>query len=103
MEQAVRHVLTEQEKLLKRADSADLVTISLLLSRLAMNTSNQLVEGFNRVKSTAQLTKEARQVEKAADELSKELWTPILVSVSAIYERIEQSFKKKAGEKGIGR
>jgi hypothetical protein len=82
MEQALRHVLSEQEKLLERSDSDALANILLPLNRLAINTNNQLMEGFNRLKTAAHLTKEAKEIEKTADDLSESLWTPIQVAVS---------------------
>jgi len=101
MEQALRHVLSEQEKLLKRSDCDALTSVLLPLSRLAISTSNQLTEGFNRVKSTAHLTEEARKIERLVDDLSQTLWKPIQVAVSAIYERIEASLTKKLGKPGM--
>jgi hypothetical protein len=64
MEQALRHVLSEQEKLLKRSDSDALINVVLSLNCLAINTNNQLMEGFHRLKTAAQLTKEAKEIEK---------------------------------------
>jgi hypothetical protein len=90
MEQALCHLLSVQDKLLKHSDAAELTKVLLLLNGLAINTNNQLVEGFHRLKTTAHLTKEARQVEEIADDLSESLWKPIQVAVSAIYERIEK-------------
>jgi hypothetical protein len=101
MEQALRHVLSEQEKLLKRSDSNALTSVLLPLSRLAINTSDQLVEGIHRLKTTADLTKEARQIEEIADDLSESLWKPIQVAVSAIYERIENSLTRQPGKRGM--
>ena len=56
------------------------------------------MEGFHRLKTTADLTKEARQIEEIADDLSESLWKPIKVAVSAIYERIENSLKRQPGK-----
>ena len=101
MEQALRHILSEQEKLLKRPDRDALLGALLPLNRLAISTGNQLAEGFNRAKSTGHLTKEAKEVEKVVDDLSESLWMLIPVSVSSIYERIEASFAKQPGERGL--
>lgn len=101
MEQALRHVLSEQGKLLKRADSSKLVGVALRLSNLASMTSGMLAEGFNRSQKTDALTKEAKEVEVEIDALSEELWTPIQISVSAIYERIEKSMQPQAGQHGF--
>ena len=101
MEQALRHVLSEQEKLLKRSDSDALTSVLLPLSRLAINTNNQLVEGFHSLKTTTQLTKEAREIEKIVDDLSESLWKPIQVAVSATYERIEKSLTRQPGKRGM--
>lgn len=46
-EQALRHVLNQQEMLLKRADSAMLLEVISALNKLAIDTSKLLVEGFN--------------------------------------------------------
>lgn len=101
LEQAMRHVLAEQAKLLKRSDSAELVNVIALLNDLAISTSNTLAEGSNRVKSTSSLTSAAKKIEKCVDDVSESLWTPILVSVSAIYQRIEDSLTRKEGQAGL--
>ncbi len=101
LEQALRHVLSEQEKLLKRDDRAELTPILTPLSQLAIKTSNLLAEGFNRVKVTSHLTNDARKIEKTIDDLSETLWTFIPVSVSAIYERVEKSLTRKEGKRGF--
>ncbi len=100
-EQALRHVLDEQAKLLKRSDSSALVDILTLLNQLAINTSHLLVEGLERTRPLWQFTKEAKELEAKTDDLSEALWTPILVSVSAIYEKMEQSVEAPEGEIGL--
>ncbi|MEO6750143.1 MAG: DUF6602 domain-containing protein [Chthoniobacteraceae bacterium] len=101
MEQALRHVLSEQEKLLQRPDCGELATVLLSLSKLASHTSLMLADGFNRSQSTVALTKEAREIERMVDALSLALWTPIQVSVSAIYERVEASMRPEPGRYGF--
>jgi len=101
LEQAVRHVLSEQDKLLKRLDVAELNDILLSLNQLAIDTTNALAEGFNPGFSTCRLTKEALRIENRIDDISESLWTPIVVSVSAIYERIEESLKRHPGKRGL--
>lgn len=101
MDEALRHVLSEQQKLLKREDSGELTPLLSSLCALAVRTSTMLAEGFNRARSTAALTKEAKAIEAAADALSESLWRPIQVSVSAIYERIEKSMQPTPGKYGF--
>jgi hypothetical protein len=99
-EQAMRHVLSEQEKLLKMKDAADIIGLLLPINELACETSRLLTE--NRFPaSIRKLTKKAKMIEEQADELSIALWRPILISLSAIYERIEESLKRKSGEHGL--
>ena len=75
MEQALRHVLSEVASLLKRPDSTELMEVISLLNELAIKTSNSLAEGFNRIRSTEQLTREARKIEETVDVLSQVLWS----------------------------
>jgi hypothetical protein len=62
IEQALRHLLSEQEKLLKRDDSSKLTEILSCLNRLTIDTSNLLAEGFNWLNSTSALTQEAKRL-----------------------------------------
>lgn len=101
LEQALRHVLSEQEKLLKRKDAGELTPVISELCALALRTSTTIAEGFNHTTGTAFLTKDARRTESIADALSESLWTPIMVSVSAIYERAERALKPEAGKYGF--
>jgi hypothetical protein len=101
MEQALRHVLSEQEKLLKRSDADALTDILLALNRLAVKTNNQLMEGFNRLRTAAHQTREAKEIERMVDDLSETLWTPIQVAVSSTYERIENSLTRQSGKPGL--
>lgn len=101
MDEALRHVLSEQQKLLKREDSGELTSLISALGELALRTSRMLAEGFNRARSTAALTREAKDIEATADALSESLWRPIQVSVSAIYERIEKSMQPTPGKYGF--
>ena len=100
-EQALRHVISEHEKILQRDDVVELISILLPLIELARDTNNLLAEGFHRSKSTTKLTAKAREIEKTIDDLSVLLWRPIQVSVSAIYERIEASLLKQEGKLGM--
>jgi hypothetical protein len=99
-EQAMRHVLSEQEKLLKMKDAADIIGLLLPINELACETSRLLTENKFPA-SIRKLTKKAKMIEEQADELSIALWRPILISLSAIYERIEESLKRKSGEHGL--
>jgi hypothetical protein len=101
MEHALRHVLSEQQRLLERTDCAELSPVVKALSALASNTISLVAAGFNQPGATSSLTREAAALEKLADNLSKELWTPIQVSVAAIYKKIEASFVTKPGELGF--
>lgn len=100
VEQAMRHVLSEQEKLLKMQDAADFISLLLPINELVCETSRLLTENKFPA-SFLKLTKKAKMIEDQADELSIALWRPILISLSAIYERIEESLKRKSGEHGL--
>src|SRR5689334_18163160 len=101
LEQAARHVLSTQGKLLKRADAQELKGLLLSLNELAVETTNVLAKGFDPNISTSHLTKLARKLETDTDDLSETLWTHIDISVSAIYERIEESLLTKPGKRGV--
>lgn len=100
VEQAMRHVLSEQEKLLKMEDATDFISLFLPMNELACETSRLLTENKFPA-SIKKLTKKAKLIEDRADKLSAALWRPILISLSAIFERIEESLKKKSGEHGL--
>src|ERR1700686_146771 len=101
LEQALRHVLSEQDKPLRHANREDLNDASVALNALAVNTANAVAEGLNKVKSTAHLTRQAREIEKLVDDLSERVWAPITIAVSAIYERIEESLEPDPGRLGF--
>jgi hypothetical protein len=101
LEQALRHILTEESNLLKRDDRAELTEIIASLNHLALKTSSILAEGINNITSTASLLTEAKRIETLGDDVSELHWTHIPVSVSAIYERIEKSLVKKSGKQGL--
>lgn len=101
LEQALRHLLLEQETLLRRVDSRELIKPLKLLNQLAINTNAVLTEGFHQLTSTSGLTRQAQKIESAVDALSVKLWTHIPVSISAIYERIERSLKREPGKTGF--
>jgi len=100
-EQALRHILDEQAKLLKRKDASALVEIVSSLNQLAVKTSKLLVEGFNRSQSLAKFTEEARTIEVLTDRISEELWISIPVSISGIYKNLEESVVPPQGYLGL--
>lgn len=101
LEQALRHVISEQEELLKRRDAGELTKAIAPLCSLALHTSAALAEGIDKPKVVSSLLDEATAAERIIDELSEELWTPIQVSVSAIYERAERLLKPEPGRYGF--
>lgn len=101
MEQALRHVLSEQETLLQRPDCDQLCCILSSLNRLAIDTSDVLIGSLNSIRSTKNLTRAARDIERAVDDISEVLWTHLRVSVSSVYERIEDSLERKPGKPGF--
>jgi len=101
LEQALRHVIAEQAKLLNRRDAGELIKALTPLCTLALRTSSALAEGIDKPKVVSTLLKEATAVERVIDDLSEELWTPIPVSVSAIYERVERLLKPEKGRYGF--
>lgn len=102
LEQAIQHVLSEQAKMLKRTDFAALAEPIRLLGELAFETMAVIREGVHKSKKADELTKKARQIENKIDDISEVNWTPIEVSVSAIYERIEETFEFTHIEKNLG-
>ena len=100
VEQALRHVLSEHEKLLRMEGATDFISLFLPMNELACETSRLLTENKFPA-SIKKLAKKARKIEEQADRLSIALWKPILISLSAIYERIEESLKRKSGEHGL--
>lgn len=101
LEQALRHVLSEQQELLKRQDVGEMPPLLSALTNLALHTSQTLAEGFSHTKGISFLTDEARKAEQLVDNLSESLWSPIQVSVSAIYERAERSLRPRTDEYGF--
>jgi hypothetical protein len=99
-EQALRHVLTEQAKLLRSSEHVELIPVVSLLNELALDTSDLLAENFNRIGSIGWLMKMAEKIENKTDDISESLWRHIPVSVSAIYQRVESSLVKKTGKEG---
>jgi hypothetical protein len=92
LEQALAHVLAEQSKILKSKHAPLLLEAAHSLGVLAGETWSLLSQGLHRIKATHQLTARARDCERAIDAVSVAHWFPMEVSVSAIYERIEESF-----------
>jgi hypothetical protein len=101
LEQALRHVLSEQNKLLKHEHTAELNGAVAALNALAMDTANAIAEGVNKIRSTAHLTRQAKEIEELVDDLSERIWAPIMIAVGAIYERIENSLKTEPGRRGF--
>lgn len=101
LEQALLHVLDEQDKLFKREDCAGLTEILVSLNALALKTTKLLTGGLNNVSSVSSLVANAKRTEGRTDEISELLWTHIPVSVSAIYERIENSIQRRTGRPGL--
>lgn len=93
-QQAVQYLLTEQSKLLKRKDAARLTKIHRSLNDLASNTFFLVNSGIKDKTVIGQLKKQALKIEKETDELSVKLWTPIELSVSSIYQRMEESITR---------
>lgn len=102
LEQAVQHVLSEQAKLLKRSDIAELSESARLMGELASATMAVIRDGVHKIKATEELTVKARDIEHKIDQYSAIKWTPIEISVSSIYERIEETFAFTHLEEELG-
>ncbi len=92
LEHALRHVLAEQAKVLSHKRCDLLVGSAKKLGDLAAKTWQLLSQGLHKIRSTKHLTKQAHAIERAIDDASEKHWFYLEVSVSSIYERIEQSF-----------
>lgn len=97
LEQAVRHVLSEQAKLFGNVAYDELSDILKELNTLASETARLAAEGLPEKCEVQKLTRAARAIEKKTDDLSERLWLPLLLNVSAIFERVEESFERKEG------
>lgn len=92
LEQALTHLLEEQAKILKSKHAPLLLAPAAALGALASETWTLLAQGFHKIQATDQLTAKARKCEQAIDLASVDNWFPMLISVSSIFERIEESF-----------
>ncbi len=101
LEQALRHVLSEQQTLLAHENADGLTKPVLKLSRLASETANLLSQGIGKPADVAPLIASAHEIETAIDDLSEELWSPLPIAVSAIYERVEEALKPPSGKWGF--
>jgi hypothetical protein len=91
LEQALRHVLAEQAKLLNHKHAALLIESAKTLGDLAAETLVVLSAGMHKVRATSHLTKKAHEIERLIDDLSEKHWFYLSISVSSIYQRIEES------------
>jgi len=94
-EQVVRHVLKQQGELLKRKDATSLISVITSLNELMTETQQLLWSGSHRIKNVDALVAKAQAVEREADSLSEQMWTPIPVCVSAIYSQWNQALKPR--------
>lgn len=92
LEHALRHVLAEQAKVLNHKHAALLIESAKALGDLAAETWAALSAGMHKVRATSHLTKKAREIERSIDDLSEKHWFYLGISVSSIYQRIEESF-----------
>ena len=92
LEQALRHVLAEQAKVLGHKYCDVLIGPAKELGGLAAKTWQLLSQGFHRIHSTDHLTTQAHAIEREIDSVSEKNWFSLQVSVSSIYERIQESF-----------
>ncbi|MCE0483125.1 MAG: hypothetical protein LV479_02680 [Methylacidiphilales bacterium] len=100
IEQALRFVLDEQAKLLKRDDAAELKEIILTLNKLALKTQAAIANGISRLKNVEQLIKEARAVEQLADDLSEKIWRFTPVPVCSVYEKLDRALRPSEDKYG---
>lgn len=93
LETALRHVLESQRKILAHRNAGLFLEGSLKLAELAGSTWDLIAQGYHRIEKTSRLTALAKECEEAIDEASEKNWSLMEVSVSAIYERIEETFR----------
>lgn len=96
-EQALGHVLSEQQKLLKREDANTLTGLLKLLAELAIKTHELIRTGIKRDGAVGRLLKLAKDIEKQSDDFSEVIWKYIPLSVSAVYERMEEALARTPG------
>jgi hypothetical protein len=92
LENALRHLFAEQAKVLNSERCDLLIEPARELGDLAARTWHLLSEGLHKIRCTKHLTQKAHAIERAIDDISEKHWFYLEVSVSSIYERIEQSF-----------
>lgn len=93
LEKALQHVLAEQAKVFKHKRGAELLGPAQRLGELSLKTWELMSQGFHKIRDTSHLTGLARQIEREIDDISEAGWFHIDVSVSGIYERVEESFE----------
>ena len=92
LEHALRHVLSEQAEVLNHKHAALLIESAKALGDLAAATWAVLSAGLHKIKLTSHLTRKANEIERLIDDLSEMHWFHLGISVSCIYQRIEESF-----------
>ena len=83
-EQALGHVLSEQQKLLKREDANTLTGLLKLLAELAIKTHELIRTGIKRDGAVGRLLKLAKDIEKQSDDFSEVIWKYKPLSGSAV-------------------
>lgn len=92
LEQALRHVLESQSKLLSHPQAEKFLEGAQAMAELASATWETIGEGFHRIDRTSHLTALARKCELIIDDASERNWIAMPISVSSIYERVEATF-----------
>lgn len=100
LEQALRHVLQEQAKLIFHDDAEKLRDTVKSLNDLALATTIPLSAGFKSRRDLEKLRRQAIDLEKGVDDLSEELWRPLPISVSPVFHRLEASLDRREGAIG---
>lgn len=97
LEQALRHVLQEQAKLIFHSDADQLRDTVMKMNELALATTLPISAGFKSRRDLEKLRRQAVELEKGVDDLSEEFWRPLPISVSPVFQRLEESLDRREG------
>lgn len=93
LETALRHVLEAQRKILAHPDAGLFLEGALKLAELAGDTWELIAQGCHKIGQTKNLTALAKECEKVIDDISEKHWKLMDVSITAVYDRVEETFR----------
>ena len=92
LEQALKHVLAEQSKVLLHKHRDLMIEPAQKLGVLASEVWNVLSKGFHKIDNVGRLRQQAIAIEEEIDDISEQHWFYISISISSIFERVQESF-----------